>query len=221
MEKELEVTLPTLSKPETLKQFAKELKTFIVTQNLYTNIVGKNYVNVEGWQFAGLSMGLIANVVSCKRLDRDGEVAYEATVEVYSGDRVVSRAFTLCSNKEDKKKRFDEYAIASMAQTRGIGKAYRMLLGPLMKMAGYEGTPAEEMDEQYVDVPERGTDLPSYCVDCGRVMEVYVKGDKKGKFHCKWKSAAPGQTPACPPMTVKMTTKEKEFSDSLSIEQEV
>ena len=33
-----------------------------------------------------------------------------------------------------------------MAQTRAEGKAYRLLLGWLMKAAGFEATPAEEMD---------------------------------------------------------------------------
>ena len=33
-----------------------------------------------------------------------------------------------------------------MAQTRAVGKAYRMKIGWLLKVAGYETTPAEEMD---------------------------------------------------------------------------
>jgi hypothetical protein len=37
------------------------------------------------------------------------------------------------------------FAIASMAQTRALGKAYRMGLSWIMKMAGFEGTFAEDM----------------------------------------------------------------------------
>jgi hypothetical protein len=59
---------------------------------------------------------------------------------------VLSRGYAVCSNKEHSKKRFDEYAIASMAQTRAVGKAYRNILAWLMKAAGFEATPAEEMD---------------------------------------------------------------------------
>ncbi len=33
-----------------------------------------------------------------------------------------------------------------MAQTRAVGKAYRNILAWLMKAAGFEATPAEEMD---------------------------------------------------------------------------
>jgi hypothetical protein len=54
----------------------------------------------------------------------------------------------MCSNMEDAKVEFEEYAVASMAQTRTIGKAYRNLIGFIMKGAGIEGTPAEEMPEE-------------------------------------------------------------------------
>jgi hypothetical protein len=47
---------------------------------------------------------------------------------------------------EKLKATFEEYAVASMSQTRAIGKAYRNLLGFVMKSAGYADTPAEEMD---------------------------------------------------------------------------
>ena len=61
----------------------------------------------------------------------------------------------LCSNKEKTKRYFDEYAILSMAQTRAIGKAYRNLLAWLMKAAGFEATPAEEMDFAKDDTPKK------------------------------------------------------------------
>lgn len=188
--------MPSISKPETLKAFSKELKEFIVGMNLYTPIQGKNYVNVEGWQYAGGSMGLVAVVDSCVKLERpENEIAYEAVVIVYSGEKIVSRGFAICSNKESKKRSFDEYAIASMSQTRAVGKAYRLLLGFLMKMAGYEGTPTEEMEQ----MAPRGTDIPTFCADCGKEMVPYVKGPKKGELHCKGKGSAPGQNPGCPP----------------------
>lgn len=208
-----EALVPQLSKPDTLKAFAVELKEFIVKQNLYTNIQGRNYVLCDGWMFAGGSMGLTAVVESCDRLERDTEIAYRATVIVYNGDKVVSRGIAICSNKERSKASFDEYAIASMSQTRAIGKAYRMLLGWLMKAAGYEGTPREEIDENNLEQPERGTDIPSYCVDCGKEMALYVKGAKKGQFHCKGKNALPGQTPSCPP--TKPTEADERISKEL------
>ena len=48
--------------------------------------------------------------------------------------------FAICTNKEKRQTAFDEYAVASMAQTRAVGKAYRIYLGWIMKMAGFEST---------------------------------------------------------------------------------
>jgi hypothetical protein len=42
-----------------------------------------------------------------------------------------------------------------MAQTRAIGKAYRNLLAWLMKAAGFEATPAEEMDFAKDETPTK------------------------------------------------------------------
>jgi hypothetical protein len=42
-----------------------------------------------------------------------------------------------------------------MAQTRSIGKAYRNLLAWLMKSAGFEATPAEEMDFVAPEEPKK------------------------------------------------------------------
>jgi alkylated DNA nucleotide flippase Atl1 len=58
---------------------------------------------------------------------------------------VVSRGFAICSQKEMNRLRSDEYVLASMAQTRAIGKAYRNVIGWVMKLANYEPTPAEEI----------------------------------------------------------------------------
>ena len=148
---ELEVATNNLGN---LKEFAKDVKKFIVEQNLYVNIQGKNYVLVEGWQFMGGMLGIEAIVTGLENHSNENEIKYHCTVEMIKGDRMLSRGFAICSNKEQKKKSFDEYAIASMAQTRAIGKAYRLKLGWLMKLAGYEGTPAEEIDDTPVAVTD-------------------------------------------------------------------
>lgn len=160
-----------LDSPQSLTTFAEELKKFIVKQNLFTNIQGKNYVNVEGWQFAGGNMGLFPVVESCERLDREGEIAYKASVALYSGEKIVSRGIALCSSKERSRTNADEYVISSMAQTRAEGKAYRMILGWLMKVAGYEATPKEEMDGLFdkKEKPVENTlEKAPFCDICGQ-----------------------------------------------------
>jgi hypothetical protein len=137
-----------LTKPNEALQVASTLQTFVTERKLTANIQGKNYPLVEAWQFAGSQLGLIPVVKEVKNLSTDTELKYEAFVEVIrlTDGVVLSRGYAVCSNKENSKRRFDEYAIASMAQTRAVGKAYRNILAWLMKAAGFEATPAEEMD---------------------------------------------------------------------------
>ena len=134
-----------LAKPTEVLEMAVVLKNLIIKQNLYTNIKGKNYAMVEGWQIAGFLTGLAVIVEEPKDLSNDKEVKWSCTAKIYAGDKIVGVGYALCSNKEVIKKSFDEYAILSMAQTRAIGKAYRNKIGWVMKLAGYESTPSEEM----------------------------------------------------------------------------
>ena len=125
-------------------KMANIVKSHVLKNKLYVPIADKNYVLVEGWQFAGGLMGLFPRV---KKVENIGVGKWLAEVEIVNQrtKEVISSGFALCSREELKKKTFDEYAILSMAQTRAIGKAYRNLIGWIMKLAGYESTPAEEM----------------------------------------------------------------------------
>ena len=149
--KEIEVKVRSyeLTKPEQLGELAIALKKHIVKHGLYTPIGDKKYVNVEGWQFAGGLLGLTPRVKRTENLSTDSEKKWLAEVEVVNlkNDQVVATGMAICSNKESKRKNADEYVILSMAQTRAIGKAYRNVIAWVIKTAGYEGTPAEEMSE--------------------------------------------------------------------------
>jgi hypothetical protein len=137
-----------LAKPEQSIKVAEILQRFVKEKKLTANIKGKEYPLVEAWCFAGSQLGLYPVVTEVKDISKDSEIKYSALVEVrrISDDRLMSRGFAICSNKEASKRLFDEYAILSMAQTRAEGKAFRMLLSWIMKAAGFEATPAEEMD---------------------------------------------------------------------------
>lgn len=138
-----------LNTPNQILEFATSLKEMIVQNKLYTDIKGKNYVNVEGWQIAGAFTGTYPIVEKVEQIPTANPREYKYRAEVSLRDKdnnVVGYGVALCSNKEHGKTGFDEYAVASMAQTRAVGKAYRMKIGWLLKVAGYETTPAEEMD---------------------------------------------------------------------------
>lgn len=145
---ELEKPSYSLINKDSMLQLATELSKLIKEKGLSSNIQGKQFVNVEGWQFCGASLGLMPIITDTKDLSNETTIKYMATCEVrnINTGNVVATGIALCSNAEKTKRYFDEYAILSMAQTRAIGKAYRNLLAWLMKAAGFEATPAEEMD---------------------------------------------------------------------------
>jgi len=153
---EMQLTNPSyeLINKDSMLKLSTELSQLIKEKGLSSNIQGKQFVNVEGWQFAGASLGLMPIITETTDLTRRGtepgqvEIKYMAKCEVrnITSGQLVATGVALCSNFERSKKGFDEYAILSMAQTRAIGKAYRNLLAWLMKAAGFEATPAEEMD---------------------------------------------------------------------------
>jgi len=150
-QKEIKVTVD-LSKPESMVNFAKTLKEVIVANNLYVDIKGKNYVLVEGWQFLGGMLGVVAKSEGLENVSTENEVRYKAkaTLIRLSDGSEIGSAEAMCSGKERGKGAFEEYAVASMAQTRAIGKAYRLAFGWIVKMAGYEATPAEEVNTDLV-----------------------------------------------------------------------
>jgi hypothetical protein len=147
---EMQLTNPSyeLINKDSMLKLSTELSQLIKEKGLSSNIQGKQFVNVEGWQFAGASLGLMPIITSTQDLSNETAIKYMATCEVrnITTGQLVATGIALCSNAEKTKRYFDEYAILSMAQTRAIGKAYRNLLAWLMKAAGFEATPAEEMD---------------------------------------------------------------------------
>lgn len=146
----------SLGNPANTLRLAADLSKFIKERQLSVNIQGKDYVQVDGWQFAGSQLGIVPVLISLTDLSKESEYKYRAEVELISisSNQIVGKGIAVCSNKERTKRNFEEYAIASMAQTRAEGKAYRMLLSWLMKAAGFETTPAEEAtDFERPDMP--------------------------------------------------------------------
>lgn len=112
--------------------------------------------------------------------------AYECdciVVKIMDQGVKLSRGTGHCSNMELLKAEFDEYAIISMCETRSIGKAYRNLIGFVIKAAGFEPTPAEEMNTTNTvegTYSESVPDLPIMTdMEFDNVSEKIINGDKK------------------------------------------
>lgn len=163
METDNQMTTKAGNKPQKLytalsmqkaKKLAGELTRFLDDNKLVMHIAGRKYVPVEGWQFLGeTQLGLTSVITECDPVPTEGkEIKYKAVVEVMNQQgTVISRGFAWCSNSEKKKRTFEEYAVASMAQTRAIGKAYRNILAWIVKLGGYEATPFEEVDKDRME----------------------------------------------------------------------
>lgn len=119
-------------------------------------------------------------------------IAYECDCTVVKlNDQTVtlSRGTGYCSNMELLKSGFDEYAVISMCETRGIGKAYRNLIGYVIKAAGFEPTPAEEMSQEYVEnnIKAADADLPimtdlEFDAACEKIMSKEMTIEHLEKF---------------------------------------
>jgi hypothetical protein len=140
------------------RDIAQALGQEIKEAGLSSTISGREYVRVEGWAYLGTMLGVFPRTVSVQELrdEIDGEdriVGFEAHVELVARDgAIVGGAIAECTRGESNWRERDAFALKSMAQTRAVGKAFRMSFGFVMASAGYEATPAEEM---MLDIPSR------------------------------------------------------------------
>ena len=151
--------IPMSAKVEVATKVANTLAPLVREQGLAVKGLNKKnpeaeYVMVEGWEVLGTFLGIVPVTTIIEEIkNKHGHtVGYKARGTLYQnpiikndeivGGNVIARAEAQADKSGFQKEMF---AIASMAQTRAIGKAYRMGLSWIMKMAGFEGTPAEEM----------------------------------------------------------------------------
>lgn len=126
-------------------ELAKELARLIDDRKLFNNISGRKYVRVDGWATLGAMLGVLPREISVVEHD-SGD--FEATVELVraSDGQIIGRGSAIVGADENTWKSRPRYARRSMAITRATGKAFRLGFSWIMTLAGYEPTPAEEMD---------------------------------------------------------------------------
>ena len=127
----------------------------LVVKGLNNQDKEAEYVTVEGWEVLGTMLGIVPDtrIVEEMKNDKGRVVGFKARATLYQnpilddgkivGGTVLSTAEAYCTKDDFQKKYF---SMASMAQTRALGKAYRMALSWIMKMAGFEATYAEDME---------------------------------------------------------------------------
>lgn len=143
---------------------------------------GKPHVFVEGWQFLASQFGLIPDIEWTKELD-DGWEA-RAALRRLSDGVVIAHGDGECRKTERNWKDRDSYAIRSMAQTRAVSKVCRIALSSVMVMAGFNATPAEEMDG--IELTQDQPHCPACLKENGELVGLW-QNDKKPFWKCKAK----------------------------------
>jgi len=92
-------------------------------------------------------------------LDDAGKERWWSYVEIVDrSGNIVSSAWHQCSRSERNWSDRDSFALASMATTRATGKAFRQNWSWVMRIHGFEPTPAEEMPPLQIDpAPAKAT----------------------------------------------------------------
>lgn len=152
--------LPMRVKIGVAGEVASCLKDIIQQQNLIVKGLGGNknseYVTIEGWEVLGTMLGITPVTFTAGEIkNKQGRtVGYKSVASLYRNAKVsengaisgelIARAEASADKSGFQK---DLPSIMSMSQTRALGKCYRMALSWIIKMAGYEGTFAEDMPD--------------------------------------------------------------------------
>lgn len=160
---------------------ADALADVIKQRKLSTKISGKDHVRVEGWQTLGSMLGVTPVCVWTRELPN----GWEARVEARTLDgRVVGAAEAMCTRDERMWAKRDPYALRSMAQTRATSKSLASPLRFVITLAGYEGTPAEEMT--FAEEPAPSPEPAEEVFDKARLLAACEKaglnGEQKGRI---------------------------------------
>ena len=162
---------------------ARVMKQIISENNLAVKIGGGEHIKVEGWITLATAYGCTAQIVWSRKIE--GYIqAYEAKAEVLkqtpNGVVVIGSAEAECGTRGDGQWENDspEYAVRSMAQTRAISKAIAGVLRWVVVLAGYSGTPYDEMS----GVKKTG---PDTFTASSRGGGGSIKADPDSKYYCK------------------------------------
>lgn len=141
------------------KRIATQLTDIVVEQELSVRIGNSNHWKVEAWLALGSMVGIAPRTVwveERRHPDTKDLEGYEARVETIrvSDGQVIGTAQASCFFDEEmwskKERRYikrwkERHAVESMSQTRATSKAVAQCLRWIPVLAGYSGTPLEEM----------------------------------------------------------------------------
>jgi len=122
---------------------------------------GEQYIENEDWQLIGRFYGVTAKTVDDHFVTFADAQGWEATaVATDRTGREIARATSMCLNDEPNWRKRPLFQLRSMAATRAHSKALSQVLKFVPVLAGYRGTPADELESERQPAP-RKTAAPS------------------------------------------------------------
>ena len=174
-----------------------------------SNIQGRKYVQVEGWQAIALAHGCAASSGDVVRFEDGSVSATGRVIRIDTGTLIASAEgyvgadeATWFGGKNAYGKilpKRPDYAIRAMAQTRAISRACRSAFAHVVVMmnVGLSTTPAEEVPDEGFDRPPAAAPAPQ--------TEVYSRREEINREVAAAASLAPSVAPSpAPKRTGKM-----------------
>ena len=160
------------------REAAKALAEVVAQKPKPLIINGEQYLEYEDWQTVGHFYGLHAKTEDAVFVEVHGIEGAKARASIINRDGIIiGGAEAYCLRDEDKWKNKPWFQLASMAQTRAASKAFSNTLRWVVVLAGYKGTPAEEMaDEKPATIP-----LEHWCAE--HKTQWFKGGKMKGFAH--------------------------------------
>jgi hypothetical protein len=129
-------------------ELANELRAVVNDRGWFSKIQGRDYLNVEAWTFIGGRLGMTAKTKAEPFMhpqsgDWIGYNGHAALFDRRTGEEVAC-ADHVCLFDEPGRKWAVNHAVG-MSQTRAVSRAYQEQFRWIAQLAGYEGTPEEEM----------------------------------------------------------------------------
>lgn len=121
----------------------------IVKDNGWEVTIGQGkHLKYEAWQTVGKFYNCTVRTFDAKFVTYGNVEGFEAKAEVIDNNTglVIGGAESACMRDEEKWEKKSVFQLKSMAQTRAGSKALRQMFGYVVALAGYNPTPAEEME---------------------------------------------------------------------------
>jgi hypothetical protein len=144
----LNVDQPMEVKIAIAARIATPLKELLDSQNLIMNLGKGEHVLIDGWLMLCTMLGctpVTEWIEPMSENESDAKYAYRACVSIKKGDTILATQKHIATSNGNQS---DDFAVASMAETRATSKACRKALGWVVKMAGLNPTPFEDMPKR-------------------------------------------------------------------------